>query len=291
MVGYENTMNTLNGKVLQQEIFSSLKERLQVLKDAGVTPTLVTILIGNNAPSKLYIERKILACKDLGMVGILEERTTNTSEQELLALIEHYNAKPDVHGILIQKPFPLHINELAILSAISPYKDVDGFHPENVGLLVSGNPCFVPCTPLACMYMLKSTGVELKGKHVVVIGRSDLVGKPLAMMLINASATVTVCNSTTKDLRSFTKQADIVIVAIGKPKLITKEYIKKGAIVLDVGISRDTLGKISGDVDFESVSLITKNISPVPGGVGPITIAMLLQNTVLAAELQNQPQK
>lgn len=281
-------MNILNGKVLQQEIFSSLKMRIKTLADAGITPTLVTLLIGNDAPSKLYVRKKILACEELGMIGILEERRSDTTEEELLNLIQGYNNRSDVHGILIQKPLPPHINELTILSAISTRKDVDGFHPENVGLLALGTPLFTPCTPLGCMYMLKSIGVELKGKNIVVIGRSDLVGKPLATMLINAGATVTICNSSTKNLQNFTTIADIVISATGVEKLITKDYIKEGAIVIDVGISRNENGKISGDVDFESVSEVTKNISPVPGGVGPMTIAMLMQNTVLAAELHQK---
>ncbi len=281
-------MHILNGNELQKEVFVDLHLRIKKLHQRMVTPCLVTILIGNDIPSKLYVTRKLKACATLGIVGILEGRDSSISQESLCELITYYNAKKDVHGILIQKPFPPHIDAQATLSTISPHKDVDGFHPENVGLLTLGNPRFTPCTPLGCMYMLRSLGTELRGRHTVIIGRSDIVGKPLATMLINSGATVTVCNSATKNLQSFTRVADIVVVATGVGKLITKEHIKKDAIVLDVGISRNEHGKISGDVDFESVSLVTRNISPVPGGVGPMTIAMLMQNTVLAAELQNE---
>lgn len=244
------------------------------------------IQVGNDPASTVYVGNKKKACEYIGIRSLAYELPEETPEEELLQLIKELNDRDDVNGILVQLPLPAHMDEDKVIQTISPKKDVDGFHPQSVGALSIGQPGFVSCTPAGVIQLLKRTGVEIDGKECVIVGRSNIVGKPMALLMLRENATVTVCHSHTKDLKEVTKRADILIVAIGKPKFITKEYVKDGAVVIDVGIHRGADGKLCGDVDYDDVAPITYAITPVPGGVGPMTIAMLMNNCVEAKGLQ-----
>lgn len=278
----------LDGKSLAQSIRSELAEEVAVfIENNGVTPCLAAVLVGDDPASKVYVRNKRQACEQLGIESELHLLPADSSLDDLLALVNRLNRAPQVHGVLVQLPLPKGIDEQRVLRAIHPLKDVDAFHPENVGRLVQGQPRFLPCTPHGVLQLLARNHVDVAGKHVVVVGRSDIVGKPLANMLLQrgADATVTVCHSRTRDLAEITRQAEILIVAIGRPRFVTAEMVQPGAVVIDVGINRES-GVLCGDVDFESVRQVASMITPVPGGVGPLTVAMLLYNTLAAARLQ-----
>jgi methylenetetrahydrofolate dehydrogenase (NADP+)/methenyltetrahydrofolate cyclohydrolase len=277
------TAKIINGKEIAAQVRAELKSEVQALKERGVIPGLDVVLVGENPASLVYVRNKIKACEEVGIKSVQHKLPDTTSHVELLALIRKLNASKEVHGILVQLPLPKQINEEEILEEISPAKDVDGFHPYNVGRLMIGNPVLQPCTPYGVMRLLDSTGVDLSGKDAVVVGRSNIVGKPMAMMLLRRNATVTVCHSKTKDLVERVKKADILVAAIGRAEFIKGEWVKEGAVVIDVGMNRTLEGKLVGDVDFEGASQRASFITPVPGGVGPMTIAMLLKNTVEAA--------
>lgn len=270
----------IDGKRISAEIKDELKEKVVQLKTEGKEITLAVIQVGNDPASTVYVGNKKKACEYIGIHSLAYELPEETTQQELLNLIEELNQKKEVNGILVQLPLPKHIQEDAVIQAISPKKDVDGFHPQSVGALLIGQPGFISCTPAGIIQLLKRSGVEIAGKHCVVIGRSNIVGKPMAVLLLRENGTVTVCHSKTKDLKEMAKQADILVVAIGKPKFITKEYVKEGAIVIDVGIHRMENKKLCGDVDYNDVVEHAGAITPVPGGVGPMTIAMLMNNCV-----------
>lgn len=275
----------LDGKALAQAIRVELKARVQKFKESGQDIGLAAVLVGENPASKVYVNIKEKTCAEVGIKSEKIELPEKTQEEELIKLIQDLNQRKDIHGILVQLPLPKHLNEKRILEFIDPEKDVDGFHFANVGRLFLGDKRVVPCTPLGIMKLIESSNVELEGKHAVVVGRSNTVGKPTALLLLERNCTVSVCHSRTKDLGEITKQADILVAAVGKAKLITKEMVKPGALVIDVGINR-VEGEIIGDVDFEKVKEKAAFITPVPGGVGPMTVAMLLENTVKAAEKQ-----
>jgi methylenetetrahydrofolate dehydrogenase (NADP+)/methenyltetrahydrofolate cyclohydrolase len=286
-------MLILDGKRLSETICLEIAEEVARLKSStGIIPCLAAVLVGDDPASQIYVSNKEKACRKIGMESRLFRLPATTNTNELLFLIEKLNTDPGVHGILVQLPLPQGCDELKVLDAIDPKKDVDAFHPENVGLLSQGRPRYLPCTPCGIQQMLVRSGIETSGKHVVIVGRSDIVGKPLALMLVQkqspqqtgADATVTIVHSRTKNLPEITRQADILIVAIGRARFLTAEMVKPGAVVVDVGINRLPNGKICGDVDFDSVQNIAEAISPVPGGVGPLTIAMLLLNTLHAAK-------
>lgn len=272
----------IDGKLISQQLKDELKSEVEQLKKAGKKCALAVIQVGDDAASSVYVGNKKKACEYIGIESLSYKLPENTSEDELLALIEKLNADSNVHGILCQLPLPKHMNEEHIVKAISPEKDVDGFHAENVGALVTGTEGFVSCTPAGIIELLKRSDVTIEGKHCVVIGRSNIVGKPMALLLLRENATVTVCHSKTRNLRDICKQADILVVAIGKPLYIDASYVKKGATVVDVGIHRDENNKLCGDVDFQKVEPVCGAITPVPGGVGPMTIAMLMKNCVEA---------
>ncbi len=285
----------LDGKSIAQEIREEIKKEVIELKEKhGIVPGLVTILVGENPASVSYVTAKQRTAHELGFYSVQENLPENVSEDELLKLIEKYNRDEKIHGILVQLPLPKHINERKVLYAIDPWKDVDGFHPVNVGKLVIGEPCFIPCTPYGIMILLAKTGVPVEGADVVVIGRSNIVGKPIANLLMQrrkpvGNATVTVCHTGTKDLASHTRRADILIVAAGVPKFVTADMVKEGAVVIDVGVNRigttpDGKAKLCGDVDFDAVKEKASFITPVPGGVGPMTITMLMKNTLESAK-------
>ncbi|MFJ7826753.1 bifunctional methylenetetrahydrofolate dehydrogenase/methenyltetrahydrofolate cyclohydrolase FolD [Psychrobacillus sp. NPDC096623] len=276
--------NKIDGKQIAGLVTEKVKERVENLKSKGVVPGLAVVLVGNNPASQTYVNNKAKTCERLGMYSVLIELDETISEDELLKNIEALNEDAKIHGILVQLPLPSQIDEDRVISAISPQKDVDGFHPESVGKMMIGQQSFLPCTPFGVMKMLEYSDVEIAGKHAVIIGRSNIVGKPMGQLLLQKDATVTYCHSKTKDIRSFTKQADILVVATGRAKMIDASYIKEGAVVIDVGINRDENNKLCGDVDFESAQEVASKITPVPGGVGPMTIAMLMENTCLAAE-------
>ena len=278
------TARIIDGKAISQEVRGEWKLRADALKARGITPGLAVIIVGEDPASKVYVGNKIKACAELGIYSEHLELPADTTEAELLAQIARLNADPKIHGFLVQLPVPKHIDSNKVLLAISPNKDVDGFHPMNVGELVTGNPQFQPCTPFGVMKLLEKSGVEIEGKHAVVVGRSNIVGKPMALMLLQKNATVTICTSKTVDLAKFTRDADILVVATGKPQMITGDMIKPGAAVIDVGINRLPNGKLVGDVDFDSAKEVAGWITPVPGGVGPMTITMLVASTVMAAE-------
>jgi len=265
----------IDGKSISGKIIKGLKFE--------GTPGLAVILVGDDPASELYTAKKVEACKKVGIASVRHELSQEATEREIISLIINLNHDDSVHGILIQLPLPEKIDQTNVLAAVAPGKDVDGFTPENIGRMISGSPVFMPCTPMAVMKIIESTGIKLEGKNVVVVGHSLIVGKPLSFMLLNAGATVTVCHHMTRDLASHTKNADILVSATGQPHLIKADMVKKDAIVIDVGISK-LRGKIVGDVDYQKVSKITDNITPVPGGVGPVTIACLLENTVKAYE-------
>ena len=273
----------IDGKKISAQVKDECKER--VAKE-NMDVTLAVIQVGNDPASTVYVGNKKKACEYVGIHSLSYELPEETTEEELLALVEKLNADDTVNGILVQLPLPSHINEDKVIQTISPKKDVDGFHPQSVGALSIGQPGFVSCTPAGIIQLLKRSGVVIDGKECVIVGRSNIVGKPMAMLMLRENATVTVCHSHTKDLKEVTKRADILIVAIGKPKMITADYVKEGAVVIDVGIHRPEGGKLCGDVDFDSVEKTASAITPVPGGVGPMTIAMLMYNCVQAAEME-----
>ena len=258
--------------------------RAAALKARGITPGLAVVLVGENAASQVYVRNKVKACQESGLHSVLEQYPVSTPEDALLARIDALNRDPAIHGILVQLPLPAHIDAQKVIEAISPAKDVDGFHVSSAGALMVGQAGFWPCTPYGCMKMLESIGYELKGKHAVVIGRSNIVGKPMALMLLQKNATVTICHSATVDLKAMTLQADVIVAAVGKLNVLTADMVKPGAVVIDVGMNRNAQGKLCGDVDFDGVRQVASHITPVPGGVGPMTITMLLVNTLEAAE-------
>jgi methylenetetrahydrofolate dehydrogenase (NADP+)/methenyltetrahydrofolate cyclohydrolase len=258
--------------------------RTTALKAKGITPGLAVILVGENPASQVYVRNKVKACEDSGLHSILEKHPASLTAAALLNRIDALNQDTSIHGILVQLPLPEHIDAQKVIEAISPAKDVDGFHIASAGALMTGMPGFWPCTPYGCMKMLESIGYELKGKHAVVIGRSNIVGKPMALMLLQKNATVTICHSATQDLKAITLQADVIVAAVGKRNILTADMVKPGAVVLDVGMNRNEEGKLCGDVDFVGVEQVAGYITPVPGGVGPMTITMLLINTLEAAE-------
>ena len=272
----------LSGKELSQKLLEEQKIETQRLISEGVEPGLAVVLVGEDPASEIYVRNKGLACEAIGTQSTTMKLPGDVKQDELLKVIDELNANPAIHGILVQLPLPRHINEDEVLLRILPEKDVDGFHILNAGMLFTGLPGVKPCTPKGILYMLKSTNVDLSGKHAVVIGRSNIVGKPIAMMLLEENCTVTICHSRTKDLPAITRQADIVVVAIGKARFLTADMVKEGAMVIDVGINRVN-GKVVGDVDFDQVQHVAGYITPVPGGVGKMTISMLMQNTLEAA--------
>lgn len=278
------TANIIDGVQLSQHIRAELKQRTVALTNAGKQPGLVVLLIGENPASQVYVRNKVKACAECGMYSVLEHHPAELSESDLLERIHALNADPKIHGILVQLPLPPHINSHKVLEAIAPEKDVDGFHISNAGLLMTGQPLFRPCTPYGVMKMLEAIDYPVRGAHAVIVGASNIVGKPQAMLLLQAGATVTICNSKTRDLGLHTRMADILVVATGKRNLVTADMIKSGAVVIDVGMNRDDAGKLCGDVDFANAKEVAGYITPVPGGVGPMTITMLLVNTIEAAE-------
>ena len=277
-------MKILDGKAVSLKVKESVKVRADELKKFGVEPTLAVVLVGEDKASQTYVRAKEKACNEYGIKSVAHRLSENTTQNELLALINVLNLDDSIHGILVQLPLPKHIDTNVVLAAIDPRKDVDGFHAVNVGKLVSGLDGFVPCTPLGVMEILKEYGIDVVGLNAVVIGRSNIVGKPMANLLLNASATVTVTHSKTKNLKEICKNADLIVTAIGKPFFLKADMVKDGAVVVDVGINRLDDGRLVGDVDFEEVAPKCSYITPVPGGVGPMTIAMLLNNTILAAQ-------
>ena len=284
------TAAILDGKALAVEIQNEIAQQVEQFAAAtGVKPCLAAVLVGENPASQVYVRNKRRACERVGMISVMFELPATTSQDELLALIERLNRDPAIHGILVQLPLPKGIDENQVLLAVHPLKDVDAFHPENVGRIVQGRPRFLPCTPHGVQQLLLRREIPIAGQHVVVLGRSDIVGKPMAVMLMQrgkgGDATVTVCHSRTRDLPAVLRQADILIVAIGQAKFVKAEMVKPGAVVIDVGINRTEAGLV-GDVDFEAVREVASQITPVPGGIGPLTITMLLQNTLAAAKLQ-----
>ncbi len=278
------TARIIDGKAISQEVRAEWKIRADALKATGITPGLAVIIVGEDPASRVYVANKVKACAELGLHSEHIALPADTSEATLLAQIDALNKDAKIHGILVQLPVPKHIDSDKVLNAISPEKDVDGFHPVNVGALVTGNMRFAPCTPYGSLMLLQKSGVSIEGKHAVVVGRSNIVGKPMALLLLQNNATVTICTSKTVDLAKHTRDADILVVATGRPKMITGDMIKPGAAVIDVGINRLPDGKLCGDVDFESAKGVAGWITPVPGGVGPMTITMLVANTVQSAE-------
>jgi methylenetetrahydrofolate dehydrogenase (NADP+)/methenyltetrahydrofolate cyclohydrolase len=280
----------ISGTQLSETIRGDIQSRVAALKSRDLHPGLAVILVGENPASQVYVRNKVKACEAVGIVSRLDKYSATITEQELLAHIDTLNRDPHIHGILVQLPLPAHIDATRVIEAIDPKKDVDGFHISSAGSLMKGMPGFWPCTPYGCMKMLESIGYQLKGKHAVVIGRSHIVGKPMALMLLEKNATVTICHSSTTNLKDITLQADVIVAAVGKQNILTKDMVKPGAVVLDVGMNRDDNGKLCGDVDFEGVSEVAGYITPVPGGVGPMTITMLLANTLDSAEASVNPQ-
>ena len=274
----------IDGNALAAEVRGQLAERAAALKAKGVTPCLAVILVGEDPASAVYVRNKVAACEKAGMRSLKDVYAADANPAMVLGRIAELNADPSVHGILVQLPLPKHFDSDAVLEAIAPEKDVDGFHAENVGALMQGNPRFIPCTPYGVMKMLASANVPLKGAEAVIVGRSNIVGKPMAMLLLAQSCTVTVCHSQSKDLAFHTRRADILVAAVGRAKMITGDMVKPGATVIDVGINRTPEGKLCGDVDFDTAKEVAGAITPVPGGVGPMTITMLLANTLEAAE-------
>jgi len=279
------TAQLIDGNALARQVRAEVAHRVEALKSHGVQPHLVVILVGEDPASQVYTRNKVADSEQTGLGATLERYPADMAEADLLARIAALNADPAVHGILVQLPLPRHMDSSSVIEAIAPAKDVDGFHVASAGALMVGQPGFRPCTPYGCMKMLESIGMrDLRGKHAVVIGRSNIVGKPMAMMLLAANATVTMCHSGTADLAALTRQADVVVAAVGKHRVLTADMVKPGAVVIDVGMNRDDKGKLCGDVDFEGVRQVAGWITPVPGGVGPMTRAMLLVNTIEAAE-------
>ena len=283
------TAQLIDGNAVAKQLRAEVAERTRALQARGVTPGLAVVLVGEDPASQVYVGKKVEACRDAGLHSVLDRYPANLSEAELLARVTALNADPAIHGILVQLPLPAHIDPQKVIAAIAPEKDVDGFHVASAGALLTGTPGFWSCTPYGCIKLLESTGVDLKGKHAVVIGRSNNVGKPMALMLLQKNATVTICHSATPDLGAMTRQADVIVAAVGKRNVLTADMVKPGAVVIDVGMNRIPQGepgegKLCGDVDFAGVNEVAGWITPVPGGVGPMTITMLLVNTLEAAE-------
>ncbi|TXH87987.1 MAG: bifunctional methylenetetrahydrofolate dehydrogenase/methenyltetrahydrofolate cyclohydrolase FolD [Rhodoferax sp.] len=279
------TAQIIDGNALSKQLRGEVAQRATALKARGLTPGLAVVLVGDNQASQVYVRNKVKACEDAGLHSVLEKYDASMTEAELLARVEALNNDPAIHGILVQLPLPKHIDDHKVIEAISPAKDVDGFHVASAGALMVGETGFKACTPYGCMKMLESIGMkDLRGKHAVIIGRSNIVGKPMAMMLLQANATVTITHSGTADLGAMTRQADVVVAAVGKRNVLTKDMVKPGAVVIDVGMNRNDEGKLCGDVDYAGVSQVAGYITPVPGGVGPMTITMLLVNTMESAE-------
>ena len=278
----------IDGKKISTEIKDELKEKVKAYKESGVEITLAVIQVGEDPASTVYVGNKKKACEYIGINSLSYELPDTITEEELLDKIRELNERKDVNGILVQLPLPKHINEDAVIRAIAPEKDVDGFHPQSVGKLSIGEPGFVSCTPAGIIQLLKRSNISIEGKECVVIGRSNIVGKPISQLLLRENGTVTICHSRTKNLKEVTKRADILVVAIGKPLFVTRDYVKEGAVVIDVGIHRDAQNKLCGDVDYADVEPIASAITPVPGGVGPMTIEMLMNNCVEAVELQGK---
>jgi len=278
------TAQLIDGNALAKQIRAEAAGRTQALKAKGIQPHLAILLVGEDPASQVYVKHKVADSEQTGLKATLERHPATMAEADLLARIRALNADASVHGILVQLPLPKHMDSHKVIETISPAKDVDGFHVASAGALMVGQPGFWPCTPYGCLKMLDSIGYDLKGKHAVVIGRSNIVGKPMAMMLLGRDATVTICHSRTPDLGAFTRQADVVVAAVGKRNVLTREMVKPGAVVIDVGMNRNDEGKLCGDVDFDGVKEVAGWITPVPGGVGPMTRAMLLVNTIEAAE-------
>ncbi len=278
------TAQLIDGNTLAKKVRDEVAQRVKALRARGRQPGLAVVLVGDNPASQVYVRHKVADCESTGMRSVLDRHDESLSEAALLARVQALNNDPAVHGILVQLPLPPHIDAHKVIETIAPHKDVDGFHVHNAGALMVGQPGFKPCTPYGCMKMLESIGCDPKGKRAVVIGRSNIVGKPMAMMLLQANATVTICHSATPDLAAHTREADIVVAAVGRRNVLTAGMVKAGAVVIDVGMNRNDEGKLCGDVDFAGVSQIAGWITPVPGGVGPMTRAMLLVNTLEAAE-------
>ena len=283
------TAQIIDGNVLSRQMRLQVAQRAAALRARGITPGLAVVLVGDNPASQVYVRNKVKACEDNGLFSVLDKYPDTLSEADLLTRIDALNNDVAIHGILVQLPLPAHIDAQKVIEAIAPGKDVDGFHVASAGALMVGQPGFWPCTPYGCMKMLESIGYDLQGKHAVVIGRSNIVGKPMALMLLQKNATVTVCHSATVDLKAMTLQADVIVAAVGKRNVLTADMVKPGAVVIDIGMNRipdgeTGAGKLCGDVDFDGVSQVAGYITPVPGGVGPMTITMLLVNTLAAAE-------
>lgn len=276
----------IDGKAISLQIKNELAQKAAALKAQGISVTLAVIQVGSDPASTVYVNNKKKGCEYVGIGSLSYELPEETSEEELLSLVRELNERADVNGILVQLPLPSHIDEDKVIQTIDPKKDVDGFHPKNVGALCIGQPGFVSCTPAGVIQLLKRSGIEIAGKECVILGRSNIVGKPMALLMLRENATVTVAHSKTKNLKEVTGRADILITAIGKPKMITREYVKEGAVVIDVGINRDENNKLCGDVDFQDVEPVCSAITPVPGGVGPMTIAMLLHNCMESVNIQ-----
>lgn len=284
MKGLKEMAVIIDGKALSVKLKNNMKAKVEELKKSGINPCLAVIIVGDNPASRVYVNNKKKSCEELGIRSLEFALPAETTEEELLKIIDDLNKDEDVDGILCQLPLPSHICEKNVINSISPEKDVDAFHPENVGHIMIGDYTFLPCTPAGVMEMLKEYEIDVAGKNCVVVGRSNIVGKPMTMLLLKENATVTVCHSRTKDLASFTKKADVLVSAVGKPGLITADMVKEDAVVIDVAINRLENGKLCGDVDFENVKEKASFITPVPGGVGPMTIATLMKNTVTAAQ-------
>jgi methylenetetrahydrofolate dehydrogenase (NADP+)/methenyltetrahydrofolate cyclohydrolase len=278
------TASIIDGNALSALLRQQVTDQVKALQARGVNPGLAVILVGDNPASQVYVRNKVKACEQTGIHSLLEKHDAAMTEAELLARVHALNQDKQIHGILVQLPLPAHINAEKVIEAIAPEKDVDGFHVASAGALMTGLPGYWPCTPHGCMKMLEHIGYSLRGKHAVVIGRSNIVGKPMALMLLQAHATVTICHSATPDLKAHTLQADVIVAAVGKRNVLTADMVKPGAVVIDVGMNRDDEGKLCGDVDYEGVKQVASFITPVPGGVGPMTITMLLVNTLASAE-------
>ncbi len=277
----------IDGKAVAASVRTQVAQEVLQLKAKGIMPGLAVVIVGDDPASRTYVNNKKKACAEVGVYSEEYALPASTSQQELLDLVNRLNQKKDIHGILVQSPLPNGLNETAIVEAIQPNKDVDAFHPSNVGRIMIGNFHFLPCTPAGVIELLRSANIDICGKNCVVIGRSNIVGKPMAMLLLHNNGTVTICHSKTKNLAEICQKADILVAAIGKPKFVTADMVKPGAVVIDVGMDRDENGKLCGDVDFVNVEKKASFITPVPGGVGPMTIAMLLKNTIVAAKIQN----
>lgn len=279
-------MKIIDGKAVSAKVRQEIKKEVEALKDKGITPGLAVVIVGQDPASRVYVNNKKKACLELGMYSEEYALPEETTQEELLHLVQKLNAKEDIHGILVQLPLPKHLDEKTVINNIDPKKDVDAFHPVNVGKIMIGDYDYLPCTPAGIMELLKDTGVDLTGKECVVIGRSNIVGKPMAMLLLHQNATVTICHSKTRNLKEIVKRADVVVAAVGRANFVTADMVKEGAIVIDVGMNRLENGKLCGDVNFEEVSKVAGFLTPVPGGVGPMTITTLMKNTLTAAQKQ-----